>query len=167
MTLTQLHRILFSAVLGGLFGLASFSAAAADAPVTGGPFRQEGTVPLADCGSFQVLDRYELNYTTKLYFDKKGTLVKIVDHAWGTDVLVNSVTGEEYPIRFHNNVIIDPPANRGAVVGVLFRLTIPGEGAVFLDVGRFVQDRAGTVYFQAGPHQAIDGDFASLCKALA
>jgi hypothetical protein len=51
---------------------------------------------------------------------------------------------------------------------VISRLTVPGSGAVFLDVGRIVTNQASTVItFQAGPHQFVDGDFAGLCAALA
>jgi hypothetical protein len=60
---------------------------------------------------------------------------------------------------------VSPP--QGANSGVAFRLVVPGAGAVFLDVGRTVLDRQGNVYFEAGPHQFLDGDFAGLCAALA
>ena len=51
--------------------------------------------------------------------------------------------------------------------GVVVRLTVPGDGAVFLDIGRIVTDRQGNLYFEAGPHQYFYGDFAALCEALA
>jgi hypothetical protein len=141
----------------------------ADAPVVEGPFREEGSIVIADCGSFQVVDVYELNYIERQYYDKEGNLVKLVEQVWGTDTFTNSVTGKAYTMNFHNNVVVDfstsPP--RGANMGIIFRLVVPGAGAVLLDVGRIVLDRQGNIYFRAGPQQYYDGDFAGLCAALA
>jgi hypothetical protein len=160
---------LFGLALSTLVALASVSVASAGAPVVEGPIHEEGSSVLADCGSFQVLDVYELNIVQRLFFDKQGNLLRIVEQLWGTDTFTNSVTGKAYPMSFHNNVVVDfttsPP--QGASSGVGYRLVVPGAGAVFLDVGRIVIDRQGTVYFEAGPHQATDGDFAGLCAALA
>jgi hypothetical protein len=50
---------------------------------------------------------------------------------------------------------------------VIYRVTVPGSGLVFIDAGRIVTNQAGTeITFQAGPHQAFDGDIAGLCAAL-
>jgi len=160
--------IVSSLVLVGLIVFFPFSVASADGPVVEGPIHEEGTTVLADCGSFQVLDVSELNYITRLFFDEEGNLVKIVEQVWGTDTFTNSVTGKAYPMDFHNNVVVDfsttPP--RAANMGIIFRLIVPGAGAVFLDVGRIVLDRQGNVYFQAGPHQFFDGDLDGLCAAM-
>ena len=84
-----------------------------------------------------------------------------------TDTFTNSVTGKALPTRFHNAVHIDPNTGLGANTGVIFRLTVPGSGAVFLDVGRIVTNQAGDIVtFQAGPHQFFSGDLAGLCGAL-
>ena len=53
-------------------------------------------------------------------------------------------------------------------MGIVFKVTFPGAGAVFLDIGRIVTNQAGDlVTFQAGPHPAFDEDVAQLCAALA
>jgi hypothetical protein len=164
----NIRLIASSLVLVSLMAFPPLSFATADGPVVEGPIHEEGTSVLADCGSFQVLDISELNYITRLFFDEEGNLVKIVEEVWGTDTFTNSVTGKAYPMDFHNNTIVDfsttPP--RAANMGVIFRLVVPGAGAVFLDVGRIVLDRQGNVYFQAGPHQFFDGDLDALCTAL-
>ncbi|HEX9384938.1 MAG TPA: hypothetical protein VF918_01360 [Anaerolineales bacterium] len=164
----NIRLIVSSLVLVGLIAFFPFSVASADGPVVEGPFHEEGTAVLVDCGAFQVLDVYEVNFTVKRFFDEEGNLVKIVEQVWGTDTFTNSVTGKAYPMDFHNNTIVDfsttPP--QAANMGVLYRLIVPGAGAVFLDVGRIVLDRQGNVYFQAGPHQLFDSDFEALCAAL-
>ena len=164
----RIRLIVSSLVLVGLMAFPPLSVASADGPVVEGPIHEEVTTVLADCGAFQVLDVSELNYITRLFFDEEGNLVKIVEQVWGTDTFTNSVTGKAYPMDFHNNVVVDfsttPP--QAALMAVIFRLIVPGAGAVFLDVGRIVVDRQGNIYFQAGPHQFFDGDLDSLCAAM-
>ena len=117
-----------------------------------------------------VHDRFDSVFTLRLFFDKAGNLVKGVEEVSGTDTFINATTGQELTGRFRNNVLIDftsePPL--GANTGIIFKVTVPGSGAVFLDVGRIVTDRSGEIItFQKGPHQFYDGDFAGLCAALA
>jgi hypothetical protein len=128
---------------------------------------EEGFV---DCGAFLIDDRYELTFTLRLMSDKDGNLVKGVETVSGTDTFINATTGKEIAAPFHNHVLIDftadPPL--GANSGVIYKVTVPGAGAVFLDVGRIVTNQDGDIIaFRAGPHQAFDGDFAGLCAALA
>jgi len=160
--------LVVSLAVVALVALAKPASVAADAPEVIGPIHDEGLVELLDCGSFKVLDQYVLNFTLRLFSDKSGNLVRLEEHVWGSDTLINSVTGKRYTGRFANNVQIDPALGLGANAGVVFRLTIPGAGAVFLDVGRIVSNQAGTIItFQAGPHQFFNGDTAGLCAALA
>ena len=165
-----MHRrsIALSLVLVILMASFPWSVAVAAGPVVEGPFHEEGTYELLDCGAFQILDVYELNYTEKLFFDEEGNLLKLLEQVWGTDTFTNSVTGKAYTMSYHNTVVVDftttPP--QGANSGVIFRLTVPGAGAVFLDVGRIVVDRQDNVYFRAGPHQFFDADFDALCAAM-
>ena len=149
-----------------MVGLASFSVALADPPVFLGPFHEEGTQVVADCGSFQVIDNFELNYTVKLFFNNEGTLSRIIFEIWGTDTFSNSETGTAYSGDFRQSELVTV-GQHGAHGGVIARLTVPGAGAVFLDVGRIVRDGAGNILFEAGQHQLADGDFADLCAALA
>jgi hypothetical protein len=156
--------IALSLVLASLMAFTSFSVASADGPIIIGPSHYEGSDVLADCGSFQVLDVYDLNQTEKAYFNKEGNLVKVIIEAWGTDTLTNSVTGKAYAGSFHNSSLIDfsTTPRRSAIMGVIYRVTVPGVGVVFLDVGRVVFERGTGIVFQAGPHQLFDGDFEAL-----
>lgn len=160
--------ITFSLILVSLMAFLPISVASADGPVIEGPLHFEGTDVLADCGSFQVLDIYEQTEIFRWFSDKEGNLVKIVGQNWGTDTFTNSVTGKAYPMSFHNNILIDysPAPRRIANIGVIYRLVVPGAGAVFLDVGRLVFQRGSGLIFEAGPHQLFDGDFEALCAAM-
>lgn len=160
--------IIFSLVLVLLLAFMPFYDAFADGPIISGPTHYEGSDVLADCGSFQVLDVYESDQVEKVYLDKDGNLVKVIIEYWGTDTFTNSVTGKAYPMDFHNTSLIDFSATprRNAITGVIFRLVVPGAGAVFLDVGRVVFERGTGIVFEAGPHQLFDGDFEALCAAM-
>jgi hypothetical protein len=57
-------------------------------------------------------------------------------------------------------------ANLGPVV--VFRVNVPGAGAVLLDIGRSTNNpETGEHTFIAGPRELLEGDIASLCAALA
>jgi hypothetical protein len=143
------------------------SSAAATEPVVEEDHRAD-TVPIWDCGDFQILDRFVLDGTLRYFYDKEGKLEKIVKVYRSTDTFINSVTGKEIPTTtIHNSVIYDPETDLYAVNGVTFRVTVPGSGAVFLNIGRFVANEDLTkVDFQAGPLQFFDGDVEGLCNAL-
>ena len=167
MPATPPRRMLLGVLLGCLLALAGVPAASADPPVFEDVFIDEGEAVLADCGAFLVLDRYVLYYRVARYFDRSGVEVRVIEHVSGTDTLINSATGAAYSTTFHSTAVIDPQAHRATFTGVIFRLALPGAGAVFLDVGRVVADPQGNLSFQAGPHQFYDGDLAGLCAALA
>ena len=160
------RRILLLMTVAAMMA-AMASSAAATQPVVEEDHRA-GTFVLADCGEFQVLDRFVLDGTLQLFYDKEGNLEKIVKVFSGTDTFINSKTGKEIPTTtIHNSVIYDPETELFAINGASFRVTVPGSGAVFLDVGRIVTNEDLTnVTFQAGPHQFIDGDVEGLCDAL-
>ena len=149
-------------------------AAMADSATATKPVVDEGTitpeepVPIGDCGDFQVLDDFVLNFRAKLFFDENGELVRGVEQIDGTDTFINSATGKEFTSRFQNTEHIDltdEPVR--AVTGVQGLLTVPGSGAVLLDVGRIVTNlETDEVTFQAGPLQFFDGDVVGLCNAL-
>lgn len=122
---------------------------------------------IADCGDLLVLDRHALTYRVARHFDLNGAKVRVIEHVVAADTLVNSATGVGYTTTARSTAVIDPQRDRAVFTGVIYRLAIPGAGAVFLDVGRVTADRQGNVSFQAGPHQFYDGDVAGLCAALA
>lgn len=96
-----------------------------------------------------------------------------------------SAVGEPTRVQLHGNLegefsangIVLPQIERGQIfldlttggerdLGLLFQVRLPGGGVVIADVGRVIFDGDGNVTFEAGPHPALDGDFAGLCAAL-
>ncbi len=152
--------------------LGNFNRASADGgPVHLGPFHDEGTEVIADCGAFQVLDHYVTERSIIRFLYDTGIRERDIRQFWGTDTYINSVTGKSYTATFHNTTFIDFDTSGKRIElansGVGFRLTLPGGGVVFLDIGRFEVDAQGNVIWEAGPHHFLDGDFAGLCAAMA
>lgn len=162
----RFRLILVSLFLTILMSLPS-SVAYADGPVLDGPYPSQGT-EVIDCGSFQILDDYVGQSSFRWFYDRQGNPDRLMIRHWGTDTFTNSVTGKTYTGSYNWNYIVDfstiPP--QGSALGMIYVITIPGEGAVMLEAGRIVMDRFGNVYFEAGPHQLSNGDFGTLCAAM-
>lgn len=147
------------AVLGGAAG-----ASAAKPVATSGS--DSGNMMVADCGTFEVWDEYELFWSGYVHFDREGNPVRIVQHVWGSDRLYNSVTGKSFSGTINSGEIVDLVEGQAIQSGTIFRIVVPGSGAVFLDVGRYVFDFEDGLVFLKGRHQFFEGDFEGLCAAL-
>jgi hypothetical protein len=162
--------LLLLMIVAAMVATMAASAAATKPDVLESDVPVEGDVVVADCsafgvGNFQVHDEFVFDFTGKLFFDKNGEPVSIVEQIRGTDTFYSPQTGKEFTSRFQNTEHIDLTTNTAAVTGVVSLLTVPGSGAVLLDVGRIVF-QGGEVTFQAGPHQLVEGDLEGLCEAL-
>ena len=160
-------------MLASLVVLSSYAVAPASAagrPVFLGPFHQQGVALLAECGAFQALDAYQGEISITAFLDQDGNPQRAIVDFYGTDTFRNSATGKSFSESFHNKEFDqlngDLQPDKVTKVGVGLRLTIPGGGAVLLEVGRVVES-PGHIDFEAGPHQALEGDVAGLCAALA
>ncbi len=162
-----MKRVTLLLGVAAIMAVMAASSAAAAPPEIEGPFHIEDTVEFADCGEFQILDRYVLDYTFTTFFDKDGNPVRAVEQVSGTDTFINSVTGKEIRAPFRHSVNIDLTTGFGSLTGVVYRAAVPGSGVVFIDAGRIVSNQDfSEVTFRAGPHQFLEGDLAGLCAAL-
>jgi pectate lyase len=104
--------------------------------------------------------------TVTVFFDNAGNPIKMTAHIDETRTLTNLKTGYtlQAPGHFTNTVYLQT----GTVtqVGVVFQITIPGQGTVGLDAGKLIVDAAGNVTFMAGPKQVFNGQDAVLCAAI-
>lgn len=147
--------------------LVGFAPAAHAVPPTRTTFILEGTDPLADCGSFTVLDHYYVEVDQTNYFDQDGNRVEIHQAIHGTDTYINSVTGEAITMGSNFMVHYDPQTMLNMSAGMIYHLIVPGLGNVFVEVGRSVYDvAAGEFVVLNGPHQLAEGDVSGLCSAF-
>jgi hypothetical protein len=101
------------------------------------------------------------------FFEESGTPTRVIVHAFFQGTLTNEATGESVRGVQELNVTFDLEEGTTTWTGIRFLVAFPQLGAVFLDVGRVVFDRAtGEVLFEAGPHQLVHEDFDEFCDAL-
>ena len=125
-----------------------------------------GALPTIDCGSFLLIPDFsseKARITT--YFDQSGnpTLMKVRFVIHGT--LTHSLTGLTLRDQATLNITTDLSTNTEKNVGVGFHYSIPGEGLIWLQAGQIIVGPDGSILFQAGQADAIEG-FGSLCEAL-
>jgi hypothetical protein len=128
---------------------------------------EDGPFTLASCGSFDLIVESDYVLTTRRFFDKQGNLTMLQGTASGTDTFINSGDlTKSIEASFQNTFLGDPQTPQRATTGIIFKVIVPGVGAVLLEIGRLVF-QAGNLVFQAGPQQFTDGDLDALCEALA
>lgn len=127
-----------------------------------------------DC-AFPLQETVSGSYKDTLYLDAAGNpTMEILSAQFGGPLTVtwtNPVSGatlssnEAAPLIVYYN----PDGSFAALqnVGLVFNVTVPGQGTVLLDVGRIVIVRHQGVVFEAGPHQEENGDTSAFCAALA
>lgn len=126
---------------------------------------------IADCGDFEVLTQGSTLYLDgTVHYDKEGNPTKIITHYWAEDVYWSPETGKEVPMETNLLTSLeDLESGEIRSAGIQFRLTIPGEGTILMDVGRLVFDYPD-ITFEAGQHPVYfpeEGDFEKLCAWFA
>jgi hypothetical protein len=126
-----------------------------------------------DC-SFPLTETVTGAYKDTIYYDNDGNPTKeILTSQFGGPLTVtwtNPLTDatltshEAAPLIVYYNP--DGSFQSLQNVGLVFNVTIPGQGTVLLDVGRIVIVRHQGVVFESGPHQEENGDTAAFCAAL-
>jgi hypothetical protein len=155
------------AVTAACATLALGTSAGATTPITGrfpyqDHFVDEGAS--AACG-FPVTADVTGVRTFQVLFDRSGTPIRLQVHINGTGTM--SANGIALQESDHVTEFIDLVSGNETDVGLVFREVLPGLGIVIMDRGRVtIAPDGSSVLFVAGPHPALDGDFASLCAAL-
>lgn len=165
--MSRTRTVLAALPIAGASMLGLAPSASASRPIeTSGS--HSGDEPIGvDCGTFEVWDDFEFSWSGREFYDNEGNLVRVIEHIRGVDRLYNPVNGKSVSGSFNNTEIVDPVEGEASVHGSIFRIVLPGLGAVFLDVGRFTINFETGLEFLAGRHDFFDGDTAALCAALA
>ena len=160
-------RTAIAAVLGLAIMLVISPGASADNPV-----HISGTetddVFLADCGAFDLRDSFTFEFNGTVFSDDDGNVTRVVEHVGGSDTFYNSVTGESVTGTINSGEIVDLVNGTVTQNGTVGRITVPGEGAFFFDVGKYIIDFEEGLVFLAGTHHAFfEEDYDKLCELLA
>ena len=172
------RRFLATGLLAGVIAVSSALAggqahAVAATPITGhfpidehiAVFEPESSV----CG-FPISLDFTGQGTFEVFFDDLGdvTRVHLLEQSSGT----LSANGIALRFASTDNKMFDLESQTLAEVGLVFRYSAPGVGAVLMDRGRLIWniDASGEMVsepiFEAGPHPELHGDFGDLCAAL-
>jgi hypothetical protein len=129
---------------------------------------ESGDAFIADCGAFDLRDRFTFEANGTSFFDSEGNLTRIVEHVGGSDTFYNSVTGKSVTGTINSGETVDLVNGTVTQNGTVGRITVPGVGAFFFDVGKFIIDFQQGLVFLAGSHHAFfEGDYDRLCALLA
>jgi hypothetical protein len=127
----------------------------------------EDDVFQTDCGDFDLRDHFTFEVHGKVFLDDAGNPVRVVEHVSGTDTFYNSVTNESVTGTINAGEIVDLVEGTVTESGTVGRITVPGLGVVFFDVGKFIIDFDEGLVFLAGRHHAFfEEDYAQLCSVL-
>jgi hypothetical protein len=160
-------RTAIAVVLGLAVVLVISPAASADTPVhiSGS---DAGDDFLADCGDFDLRDSFTFEFEGTVFSDDDGNVTRVVEHVGGSDTFYNSVTGESVTGTINSGEIVDFVNGTVTQSGTIGRITVPGEGVFFFDVGKYIIDFEEGLVFLAGSHHAFfEEDYDRLCELLA
>jgi hypothetical protein len=159
-------RTAIAAVLGVAVMLVISSAASADTPVHISGTDSEDLF-LADCGTFDLRDEFTVVFNGTVFSDPDGNVTRVVEHVGGSDKFYNSVTGESVTGTINSGEILDFVNGTVTQSGTVGRITVPGEGVFFFDVGKYIIDFEEGLVFLAGSHHAFfEEDYDRLCELL-
>ena len=158
--LAGLTTFLLSAAL-----LAAPRADAARPVVTEGTESSDSFV--TDCGDFDLRDSWTLAWHGQIFLDDDGNPTRIAEHVAGTDTFYNPETGESITGTTSHHEVLDISNGTLTENGAIARITAPGLGVVYFDIGRFALDLDEGLTFLAGHHHALlDQDYTALCQLL-
>jgi hypothetical protein len=124
------------------------------------------------CGGFDIAQSDTVTETFTIFYDQAGNVTQAVFHDRAEGTFSNSVTGTDVTWEGTENQT-DTFATPGdfstittTFTAAIFKVTLPGGGLILHDVGRAVFAPDGTLTFEAGPHQLLNGQVDKLCAAL-
>lgn len=105
--------------------------------------------------------------TRTVYVDENGTPTRVRTHFSFDGVAINEANGKTAQLQENLVVFRDLETGVREWAGMRIKATMPGGGALLLDVGRVVFDANLQPIFEAGQHQLLHEDFAEFCAAMA
>ena len=125
---------------------------------------------IGECDGFSVIEHVQGRIKVSTHFDRNGNFVMEIARFSLRHTFSNSETGASIfspDVGIDRTVINPDGSGTTAVIGIVTRIVIPGEGVVFQNLGRIVFDiNTGEVVFEAGQHDDFVNLFPVLCSAL-
>jgi hypothetical protein len=149
--------------------LARVSVAFADGPQIQSFTFVDTDYVLVDCGDFDIIENAVETVRIATFYDDAGNRVRRITHFTFSGTYTNSVTGETFTDTPDPQTYIRDYVN-GTTTGhgLVFRITVPGEGIVLLDAGTVIFNADGTVtaYGRHDGGYSFDANLAALCQLM-
>ena len=162
-------RRLLLIVLITLLNLSLFTSAFAAKPefIT---FQVDDTFVTGECDGFSIIEHVEGRIKVSAHFDKDGNFAMQVVRVHLRHTLSNSETGVSLTtpdVGIDKVTVHKDGSTTVAIIGVVARIVIPGQGLVFARIGRVViDDNTGEAIFEAGQQDDFANLIPVLCSAL-
>ena len=101
-----------------------------------------------------------------MFFDQKGTPIRVVEHVVSHSTDMNSVTGLTLHEHDRYAITVDLRTGQVSFVGGPIRMNRKGQGIVIQDTGIVVFDAAENIVFEGGPHEVLNQGEQVFCAAL-
>jgi hypothetical protein len=163
------YRRLSVIVLSVLLSLVLFTSAFAAKPefIT---IPVDDTLEFGECDGFTVIEHVQGKIKVSTHFDKDGSFAMEIARFSLRHTYSNSETGDSVrsqDVGIDKVTIDEDGSGTVAVIGIVARIVVPGEGLVFAHLGRIVFDAvSGEVVFEAGRHDDFADLLPALCAAL-
>lgn len=163
------YRRLLLVVLTILLTLALYTPALAGKPdmIT---IPVDDTVVFGECAGFSVIEHVQGTIKVSFHTDKDGNPVMELARFSLRHTYSNSETGaslSSQDVGIDKITFNQDGSGTVAVIGIVARIVIPGQGLVFAHLGRIVLDlETGEVLFEAGRHDDFADLLSVLCSAL-
>jgi hypothetical protein len=119
----------------------------------------------ASCGSFTNFYQGSFTDKGKTTFDQSGNPVKEVIHESGSELNTRSGSTDSYTVYFNFTRVTDYATETTTLNGQVTKVTYPGLGVLFHDVGKIVHLPGGATVIH-GPHDVWEQGQDAYCNAF-
>lgn len=130
----------------------------------------DDTLVFGECAGFSVIEHVQGTVKVSLHSDQDGNPVMELIRFRLRHTYSNSETGAfltSQDVGIDKLTFNQDGSGAVAVIGIVARIVVPGEGLVFAHLGRIVFDlETGEVLFEAGRHDDFANLLPVLCSAL-
>ena len=130
----------------------------------------DDTFVFGECAGFLVIEHVEGAIKASFHTDQDGNPVMEIVRFRLRHTFSNSETGASLTsqdVGIDQLTINQDGSGTVAVIGIVARIVVPGEGLVFAHLGRIVFDlETGELLFEAGRHDDFANLLPVLCSAL-
>jgi hypothetical protein len=117
----------------------------------------------ASCNGFTNFYQGSFTLSGKTMYDESGNPVKDVVHQSGSELNWRSGSSDSYTVSFTYTLVYDYATDTTSINGQPIKVTFPGLGLLFHDVGKLVVSQ-GEIVAIHGPHDTVEQGQDAYCN---